>query len=556
MKNCYEGPPGTAGKGKCIAGIQACKDGFWSKCTGSVSPEPESCDGADNNCNGLIDEGVLSTCGTCDMSCTLQVVGPDFGTPFSTAKENANGVGIDKQGYVILDKTKTSVSFNNLWVANSPEATVSKVDTKTGWEIGRYKICSNPSRTSVDLNGDVWIGCRGDGGVAKIIADITKCPDKNGNGVIDTSKDLNGNHKIEANERVTNDECIKFIVYPDGKTIARAAGVDKNNHAWIGWWTSKRIRRLHPSNGANVSMIQLPCRPYGLVIDQQGIVWVQGAGCGLVRADPKTLSAKLFKPPFKYRAYGINVDVFGGIWFGGSWGAARYDPKTTKWVQANGVTYSSAVATSTDGHTYVVNDSKSTVSKINSLTATMQGSISLGLGRYPHGVALDYDGYVWAVNLQKSTVSKCNPKTMQLVGEYPVGPKPYTYSDMTGYTLNNFTAPKGHYTHMFGMSGWGGTVAETKASTIWEKIDAQVETPAGAYVKLRYRAGDSLAKIKTAKWSKEVGPFPPQQFPVTLPKGIKARFLQVEVFLQAAEKTKASPKLKALKAKGKQVFGT
>jgi len=532
--------------------VQFCKKGFWGECQGEVLPTPEVCDGADNNCNGLIDEGVLSTCGTCDMSCTLQIVGPDFGNPFDA--QGANGVSVDKNGYLVLDATKSSVQHNNLWVANSPEATVSKVDTKTGNEVGRYKICSNPSRTSVDLNGDVWIGCRGDGGVAKIIADPKFCTDKNGNGVVNTSTDLNGDGKISGGEMVSGDECIKFIVHPDGKTVARAAGVDKDNHAWMGFWTSKRLRRLEPNAGKVVATSQLMCSPYGLVIDQKGIVWVQGAGCGLVRVDPKNPAQPTkFKPSFPYRAYGINVDVFGGIWFGGSWGAARYDPKTNKWLQAKGVSASSAVATSTDGYTYVVNDGPSTVTKIHSVTGTVQGKISLGSGRYPHGVALDYDGFVWAVNRQKSTVSKCNPKLMKLVGEYPVGPKPYTYSDMTGYTLHNFTAPKGNFSHVCGMAGWSGTVAENKVSTVWERIDATVETPAGSYFKIRYRAADSVNALKKAPWSKDQGPLPPAAMPINL-KNVKARFLQVEVFMQADQKSKASPKLKALKAKGKQVF--
>ena len=360
---------------------------------------------------------------------------------------------------------------------------------------------------------------------------------------------------ISPNEMVSGDECVQFTVFPGGN-IARAAGVDKDNHAWIGFWSAKKLYRLEPKAGKTVASVALPCSPYGLVIDQQGVIWVQGAGCGLVRVDPKTLTTQLFKPPFSYSAYGINVDMFGNIWLGGGWGAVRYDPVKNSWYKSPGVGSSSAVATGMDGYTYVVNDGPSTVTKINSLTGASQGTISLGSGRGPHGVALDYDGYVWAVNLSKSTVSKCDPKTMKVVGEWPVGKGPYTYSDMTGYTLNNFTAPKGHYTHTFGFSSWAGRVAEAKTTTVWSEIDADVETPAGSYVKVRYRAGDTIKLLEAQPWSKELGPFPVATFPIDLTKlgAVKARFLQVEVFLQAASKTKLSPKVKSLTAKGKQVF--
>ncbi len=56
-RQCYSGPPGTQGVGVCKVGTQSCKDGKWeTTCTGEVKPQPETCDGADNDCNGKIDE--------------------------------------------------------------------------------------------------------------------------------------------------------------------------------------------------------------------------------------------------------------------------------------------------------------------------------------------------------------------------------------------------------------------------------------------------------------------------------------------------------------------
>jgi hypothetical protein len=43
--------------GECTVGTQTCTGGSWETCSG-VSPKPESCDGKDNDCNGLIDDGV------------------------------------------------------------------------------------------------------------------------------------------------------------------------------------------------------------------------------------------------------------------------------------------------------------------------------------------------------------------------------------------------------------------------------------------------------------------------------------------------------------------
>lgn len=43
-------------KGICLRGRRTCSYDGWSDCLGEVGPEPEICDGRDNNCNGSIDE--------------------------------------------------------------------------------------------------------------------------------------------------------------------------------------------------------------------------------------------------------------------------------------------------------------------------------------------------------------------------------------------------------------------------------------------------------------------------------------------------------------------
>jgi len=64
---CYTGNQEQVGKGVCHNGIQLCEvGGVWSQtCLGEKGPSEEICDGKDNNCNGIIDEGVSNSCGEC-----------------------------------------------------------------------------------------------------------------------------------------------------------------------------------------------------------------------------------------------------------------------------------------------------------------------------------------------------------------------------------------------------------------------------------------------------------------------------------------------------------
>ena len=419
---CYSYDVSTLGKGVCKKGTQLCNAGYWESCKGDIGPSPEVCDSKDNDCDGETDEGVKSTCGNCDLTCNQQTIGG--ANSWNLNSENSTGLGLDPQGNVTLDMTKISLNLKFIWIANSPQNTVSKVDCKTVTEVGRYNVCIDPSRTSVDLEGNVWVACRGDGQIAKIIADKSKCIDKNGNGIIETST---------GPQPIGNDECIKFIVQPNKGTYARGAAVDKENNVWIGYWYTKSLVRLNQNSGAIMTDIDLGCEPYGLVIDQKGIIWGQGAGCGsLIMVDPTTgiVTRSNTLPSLAYPAgaYGLNVDKYGRIWVASGNSASVYDPKTLQWkvinMQWGG---GRGVASSNDGYVYVAVDGAGGAVKINGNIDPPQVEGFISSSGNPVGVALDYDGFVWVVNQGGSSAAKLDPKTMTKVGLVPVGSSPYTY---------------------------------------------------------------------------------------------------------------------------------
>jgi len=496
----------------------------------AIHPDmPETCNNIDDNCDNQVDEGVGSSCGNCDPTCHQVEIGPGGEETFTPDDENSSAVSKDPEGNLQLDKEEVKMAF--IWISNSGEYTVSKLDTITGAETGRYTVCSDPSRTAVDLYGDVWVGCRADGGVAKIILYEKNCPDKNQNGSIETSRDNNKDGKISGNEMLPKgvDECVKFITYPGG-SCQRSLGVDKENHAWVGEWNAAVLRRLAPENGAVVDSISIPNNPYGLVIDGNGIIWVSGRGGNrLVRIDPKTKAVSSYTSNIGcFEPYGITLDNKGRVWMGNCccWNVAyRYDPATGQWAAAGTSDRPRGLAGSSDGYVYVANDSSSRVAKVNADNASTVAYIDLGGGRFPVGMAVDFDGYVWAVNQSSSTATKIDSKTNQIVLEHAVGSSPYTYSDMTGYSLHTYTSPQGFYQHV--------VPGSTLGLTEWTELSVSATTPGQSNVKIRLRAANTVAALAQKDWLGPYGPFPPNMFPMDLSviNGLDGKYLQVEINL-------------------------
>jgi streptogramin lyase len=501
----------------------------------------ELCDNIDNNCNGEIDEGVSSTCGNCDPSCNEVEIGPEGSEGFTLDDENASAISETDDGFLELDDESVSLAF--IWIANSGEGTVSKLDTITGNEMGRYTVCSNPSRTSVDLYGDVWVACRSDGGVSKIHVYENNCIDKNQNGLIETSRDDNGDGMISGGEMLAkgSDECVRFITYPGG-SCQRAAGVDKDNHAWIGEWHGKAIRRLHPDDGHVVQQISIGTNPYGLAIDSTGIIWIAGRGTSqLVRVDPATNQVNAYSSPLGcLQPYGITVDSKDRVWIGNCccWHVAyRYDPSNNSWKAADVHARPRGIAAAQNGRVYIANDQSHQVAVVDGDTMQTLAYISLGSNRFPVGMAVDFDGYVWAVNQSASSATKIDPANNSIVLEHKVGSSPYTYSDMTGYSLHSYTAPQGYYQHIVPGSSSG--------NTYWTVLNVDASINGDSTIKIRLRAADTVSSLSSVDWKGPYGPYPPNVFPMDLTAipGLEGKYLQVE-FIMIPDEEGSSPLLK------------
>jgi len=77
VRACYTGPDDTVGLGACVAGVESCLGGAWQpSCSGEIVPADEICDdGADNDCDGIIDVSDPDCGEDADAGCGCQSSG-------------------------------------------------------------------------------------------------------------------------------------------------------------------------------------------------------------------------------------------------------------------------------------------------------------------------------------------------------------------------------------------------------------------------------------------------------------------------------------------------
>jgi hypothetical protein len=339
--------------------------------------------------------------------------------------------------------------FSYLWAANSSQGTITKIDTKTVTELGRYIVRpdsnGSPSRTSVGLSGHVAVANR-NGGVTKIYANEEFCEESNGMPGIQTS---NSNQALPWG----TEECIawhKPMQYASQRPVAWGAG--NFNEGSCFWeeeelWTAATqgqtidVYVLDGDDGATLEMITLQGVSanyygiYGGAVDGNGDFWGSQLGQGqLVRVNRDDMTYDLW--PMASSGYGMTVDSEGFVWTCSST-VARFDPNTEQWATANVGGQAGCMADAEeDGLLWM--SSGNNVIGVNRDTLVVEKTWQTG-GTY--GISIDFEGYVWAV-AYGSTASKVDPVTGQfwtyngLVGAY-------TYSDMTGYALSNVGSPSG-----------------------------------------------------------------------------------------------------------------
>ncbi len=391
------------------------------------------------------------------------------------------------------------IEFSYIWIANSTQGTVSKINTQDATEVGRYLVddyegqslsnCQGPSRTSVNLDGDVAVLDRG-GGLAKFIADPELCPDADVDGAVQTATDAN---YLAWGE----DECLAWqIDVPhsgngcDGPRAVQwtapeaidACTLD-DPRLWVAFCNANDSDvTVWMVNGADGTVeVEIPVEnyncstygPYGGVVDANNDFWFvdRSAGQSLFRVEYGCQPVnpgdcwESFAQPDGEDAYGITIDATGRIWMAGSGNSLYFfDPGTAMFTSlqsqlddyfanaappdANPSNTLRGLMSDEQGVLWIASiadggwggGANPGLLRIDPETDPIEidffGPTTLGGIQHAAGISIDVEGYVWLVDTlgdQAFKLDPVDPASHVVVGglQYP-----YTYSDMTGFALS------------------------------------------------------------------------------------------------------------------------
>jgi hypothetical protein len=391
--------------------------------------------------------------------------------PGSSGEEEGSETGTIK-----LDVGSPSGGFGSceceliyLWVSDHVESTVSKINTRTLEEEGRYLTDPNgagdPSRTSVNLSGDVAVANRF-GGLVKFYADEADCVESNGMPGIQTSTGKDDVLPWDV------EECRAWYTdFPttNQRPVAWTGGTVKGpnecdaSEAQV-WTVTSAVQGLFPGLGGAGGVIAYlvdgqsgsideQFGAYGGAVNAAGDLFFSPLGVfgngQLARVEHDSLDVTIWPMPMNVNSYGITVDHKGRVWVSSTLGsgAARFDPVSETWDVVMGFAGGSGLAEGPDDIMYVSAGSSIRAVHIDTLALggvwTTQEAVK--------GVSFDADGYLWGVTYrdEKDPMSfaaayKIDVATMMTDGVYAELGDPYTYSDMTGNALGSVAcAPEG-----------------------------------------------------------------------------------------------------------------
>ncbi len=355
-----------------------------------------------------------------------------------------------------------NLEWSYVFVANSQEGTVSKINTRTLEEEARYETGGiSPSRTSVSVDGKAMVVANRGVGIAKYWVRTDLCDAMaNGQPGLQTSQGPDDVLPFGQDDCLAWYQDFAGMGYTVQRPVAWTPGEGECHTNQKVWTTAAKggnsptlcgpqgvwVHLLNGDTGDIEQTIHIPenefdCEftgtgqgiglgPYGGAVDYEGNFWFHGWGNGkLARIDFDALTYSIANGG----GYGITVDTKGRVWLSSS--ISRYDP-VTQTRQSAPVSTSGGIAQDLQGRIWAAGQNG--LVWVDMETLDVGDTVPLPVTNQIKGVSVDIDGYILAVAQDDTRAFKIDPDTYEydfydgLVG-------PYTYSDMTGGAVYNVT---------------------------------------------------------------------------------------------------------------------
>lgn len=376
----------------------------------------------------------------------------DNGMDFGTSDDGGDGpcnCGNDEWSYV--------------WIANTAEHTVSKIDTRSLEEHGRYLTRpdggGSPSRTSVSIDGRAMAVANRHGGLTKIWATESYCSGNNTSTGADDVKAWG------------EDDCVAWHVPFEELTVQRPVQFTPGliNEQTCEYYDQKiwtvggnggsagtcgtggtHVFLLDAEDGSieeSDVLGDVPCAanslynnlgPYGAAADLDGNLYFHTFSTNtLVRVDLESFTHEKFTMP--HTGYGIFVDNGGKVWINRAQNVGKisrfdYETKTFETADVGG---KGGIAQDLEGRIWTANGPDG-IAAIDRETMEVGPLVPIPGNNPVKGLSVDIDGWIWAVRNKQDIAYKVDPETYELEGFQGLN-KPYTYSDMTGGAIANNT---------------------------------------------------------------------------------------------------------------------
>lgn len=469
-----------------------------------------------------------------------------------------SGVNFNAPNSNQLQLNLVGTTFPVMWIANAGEDTLSKIDTNTGRELGRYRTFFGsgpfgnkgafsgpaPSRSAVDIDGNAYIANRHFDNrppmVMKVLADASiarpgqtgTSTDVDNSGTISAAEtrdvvngtganfDCNGTSCESRDERVA---WTSTLPATENGQLGRALCIGTDGNLWVGVFNTRRYYKLRATDGAIIGgPYSVSWNPYGCLVDGNGILWSASLGGVLGRLDTNAANPAATAAAFSDGSTNYGIALGNGKVYLASLnnlGYREFTPGANTFNTPGGSKNFSSTGISVDGFGNIWTGPYTTggVRKYDKTTGALlcSGANQFAGSIEARGVIVDADNNIWQINRFTNSVAKYRGTDCAPLGTFPVGFDPYTYSDATGFAARNTTTPTGTWTVVNDSSVAGQS---------WSKVNWTESVPAGASVLVSARASDVQANLSSL-------PFVPVANGAN--PGLTGRFIQVQARLNA-----------------------